>query len=237
MTHGRHCGRTAFALLLVAVSAWRLAAAQEGETALYNPEAVVPPQCYTKHQARFNPCYMCHQSHDEPRLNRMDDENLQAEYDFADVAFKNHWTNLFVDRRPLTTAIGDRDILAYIRQENYSGLASRLKASGWKGYIPRLQNLESGGVAFDERGLARDGSGWVAFNYKPLPSTFWPTNGSTDDVMIRLPARFRQTAQGTPDTDIYYLNLTLVEAAIKNVAQIPIAPVDERRLGTGGRCL
>ena len=46
-------------------------------------------------------------------------------------------------------------------------------------------DLERG---FDEHGFARDGSGWRALRYKPFPGTFWPTNGSTDDVFVRLPA-------------------------------------------------
>lgn len=214
---------------MLALNPWP--SAYPGQDALYNPEAVVPPQCYTKHEARFNPCYMCHQSHDGRRLNAMDDQRLQVEYDFADVALRNHWTGLFVDRRPLIEAISDDQVLAYIRNENYSALAARLQAAGWKGYVPRLRGLENAAAAFDDSGLARDGSGWVAFNYKPLPSTFWPTNGSTDDVMIRLPERFRQTAQGQADERIYFLNLALVEIAIKDLAQIPIAPADERALG------
>jgi len=199
---------------------------------LYNPEAVVPPQCYTRHEGRFNPCYVCHQSHDEhARLNQMDDQRLQSEYDFAEVAFRNHWTNLFVDRRPAMAKITDAEIHAWVAEDNFAQLAPRLDASGWGGYVPRLANLAAGPGAFDDRGLARDGSGWVAFNYKPLPSTFWPTNGSADDVMIRLPERFRTRRDGQPDADIYFLNLALVEAAVKDLDAVPVAPVDERSLG------
>ncbi|TMO83484.1 hypothetical protein CWC13_20075, partial [Pseudoalteromonas ruthenica] len=68
--------------------------------------------------------------------------------------------------------------------------------------------------AFDEMGFARDGSGWVAFNYKPFPSTFWPTNGSTGDVMIRLPEAFRSKG-GVYNQDVYLANLSLVELALK----------------------
>jgi hypothetical protein len=91
---------------------------------LYNAEAVVPPQCYTKHEGRFNPCYVCHQDHGgSERLNAMNDQRLQLEYDFVEVALKNHWTNLFVDRRPLIAQIADKQILDYISRDNYSPLA------------------------------------------------------------------------------------------------------------------
>jgi hypothetical protein len=198
----------------------------------YNAEAVVPPQCYTKHEGRFNPCYVCHQDHGgSERLNAMNDQRLQSEYDFVDVALKNHWTNLFVDRRPLIAQIEDKQILDYISRDNYSPLAARLKQSGWEGYTPEIKDLQKAGVAFDSHGIARDGSGWVAFNYKPLPSTFWPTNGSTDDVMIRLPEAFRNDAEGNYDRDIYLLNLSIAEAAIKDLSEISVPPADEKRIG------
>lgn len=199
---------------------------------LYNAEAVVPPQCYTKHEGRFNPCYVCHQDHGgNERLNAMNDQRLQSEYDFVEVALKNHWTNLFVDRRPLIARIEDKRILDYISRDNYSPLAARLKQSGWEGYTPEIKDLQKAGEAFDSHGMARDGSGWVAFNYKPLPSTFWPTNGSTDDVMIRLPEAFRNDAEGNYDREIYLLNLSIAEAAIKDLSEISVPPADEKRIG------
>jgi len=203
-----------------------------GGASLYNPEAVVPPQCYTKHEGTHNPCYVCHQSHDgERRLNAMNDARLQSEYDFAEEAFHNHWTNLFVDRAGAVAAVSDRQILEYVGQDNYTPLVARLEELGWPGYVPRVQNLEKGPDAFDEDGFARDGSGWVAFNYKPLPSTFWPTNGSTDDVFVRLPPRFRSNADGEPERGIYKLNLSALEAAIKDLTTISIAATDETALG------
>jgi len=202
------------------------------EDEMYNPEAIVPPQCYTKHEGRFNACYVCHQDHKGgERLNAMNDQRLQSEYDFAEVALKNHWTNLFVDRRPLIAKIDDREILEYIDDDNYSGLASRLERSGWRGFIPRIDRLHEAAAAFDVRGFARDGSGWVAFNYKPLPSTFWPTNGSTDDVMVRLPDKFRKDADGNYSPEIYLINLSIAEAAIKNLDEVSIPETDEQQIG------
>jgi hypothetical protein len=31
---------------------------------IFNNEATVPPQCYTKTEGRHNPCYTCHQMYD-----------------------------------------------------------------------------------------------------------------------------------------------------------------------------
>jgi hypothetical protein len=43
---------------------------------------VIPPQCYTRTEGRFNPCYTCHQSHPhtDGRPNLMDDGHLQGAY-------------------------------------------------------------------------------------------------------------------------------------------------------------
>jgi hypothetical protein len=199
---------------------------------MYNAEAIVPPQCYTRHEAAHNPCYTCHQSYPETdRPNYMQDQVLQSEYAFSDVGETNHWKNLFVDRSKAVAEITDAEILTYIAQDNYSGLADRLRAQGYEGYIPTLRDLHKGADAFDNQGFAKDGSGWVAFNYKPQPSTFWPTNGATDDVMIRLPARFRRTASGEASRDVYMANLAIAEAAIKDTARIDLPAVNETTIG------
>ncbi|WP_308364287.1 MULTISPECIES: hypothetical protein [unclassified Microbulbifer] len=197
-------------------------------TALYNREAIIPPQCYTRTEEKHNPCYVCHQNTIAERENRMSDGELQLAYSFSDIGMTNHWRNLFEDRRERVSAISDEEILDWINEDNYSALAPRLRAAGFEGWIPDLENLEQGAAAFDEQGLAKDGSGWVAFNYKPLPSTFWPTNGSTDDVMIRLPEVFRTTSDGTPSKDIYKANLAILEANIKGLTEVTTPPIDER---------
>lgn len=200
--------------------------------ALYNPEAVIPPQCYTRTDTQYNPCYVCHQAAVPGRENRMDDGILQQEYQFSEVGLNNHWQNLFEDRSARVAAISEAEILAWIEEDNYSALAPRLRAAGFKGWIPDLAGLQSGAEAFDEHGLARDGSAWVAFNYKPMPSTFWPTNGSTDDVMIRLAPEMRQTAAGIESADVYRANLALVEANIKGMDEITTLPLDESVIGS-----
>jgi len=197
----------------------------------YNREAPVPPQCYTRHEAKHNPCYVCHQNSKPGFENLQRDHELQSNYDFSDLGFTNQWTNLFEDRRERIDGISDEEITMWIRQDNYSELAPRLRDAGFAGWIPDLANLEQAGDAFDHRGLAKDGSHWIAFNYKPFPSTFWPTNGATDDVMIRLPNAFRTTDGGEASFDVYAANLALLETGVKNIDAVTSFPIDERVIG------
>jgi len=196
-----------------------------------NPEAVIPPQCYTRTEGKHNPCYVCHQNQIPGRENRMNDARLQVAYSFSETGLTNHWWNLFEDRSARVLAISDEEILAWIATDNFSELAGRLREAAFRGFVPELRGLAGGAAAFDEDGFARDGSGWVAFNYKPFPSTFWPTNGSTDDVMIRLPEKFRRNAQGEESRAVYQANLAKLEAAIKGYDAIESAPLDERAIG------
>ncbi|HEY0945394.1 MAG TPA: hypothetical protein VGD81_09000 [Opitutaceae bacterium] len=196
-----------------------------------NREAIVPPQCYTKTGGINNPCYTCHQDALPGRENVMNDLDLQQAYSFSELGMTNHWKNLFEDRTERVAAISDDEILAYVQEENYSELPGRLREAGFRGWIPDLANVQLGPEAFDAEGFARDGSGWVAFTYKPFPSTFWPTNGSTDDVMIRLPEAFRTDRAGAAQPDVYKANLAILEAKIKGVAEIGCLPLDENKVG------
>jgi hypothetical protein len=198
---------------------------------VYNREAVVPPQCYTKTNGYYNPCYTCHQDARPGRENVMNDLDLQEAYSFSEVGLTNHWKNLFEDRRERVAAISDAEIIAYVSQDNYSELPERLRAAGFNGWIPDLADLQRGADAFDRDGFARDGSHWVAYSYKPFPSTFWPTNGAIDDVMIRLPERFRTDRDGRYSRDVYRANLAIVEGRIKGLNEVGCLPVDERRIG------
>src|SRR3546814_4698355 len=56
-----------------------------------------------------------------------------------------------------------------------------------------------------------------------------PTNGSFDDVLVRLPAAFRERDDGTPDLQIYKTNLAITEALVRR-HNVPIAATDERAL-------
>lgn len=198
---------------------------------MYNREAIVPPMCYTRTEGQHNPCYVCHQDKIKGRPNEMDDGDLQEAYSFSRLGSTNHWSNLFEDRTERMAAISDEDIQAWVAQDNYSELAPRLRAAEFKGYIPDLSNLQLAADAFDEGGFARDGSHWVAFNYMPMPSSFWPTNGATDDVMIRLPEPFRNTTAGEYSRAIYLANLAIVEANIKGLESITVPPIDENEIG------
>ncbi|MBY5920187.1 hypothetical protein [Ferrimonas balearica] len=197
---------------------------------LYNGESVIPPQCYTRTEGQYNPCYVCHQSYRDGRPNIMNDGDLQGSYEFSELGFNNHWQNLFRDRRAQIAAIENAEIDAYIQQDNYTPWIARLKAGDWQGAIPEIRGLAYPERAFDREGFARDGSQWVAFNYKPFPSTFWPTNGSAGDVMIRLPAPFRQV-DGVENRDLYLANLSLLEMAIKQQDSLSVPALSERRAG------
>jgi len=199
---------------------------------MYNREAVIPPQCYTRSEGRYNACYVCHQSEIPGRENIMNDLGLQQEYSFSDLGFTNQWRNLHEDRRQRIASISDEEMSGYVKQDNYSELPERLRAAHFSGWIPDMKDYQNASSAVDPHGHAKDGSGWVAFHYKPFPSTFWPTNGSFDDVLIRLDSPFRRDASGQENRDTYQANLTLLECAIKGLKQIESPRIDESKVGT-----
>jgi len=199
---------------------------------MHNRETPIPPQCYTDSNGVHNPCYVCHQDAIPGRENTQNDRDLQEAYSFSDEGLTNHWYNLFKDRSERVNQISDAEILDYINQDNYSDLAQRLTDAGYSGWKPDLANLADGPAAFDQDGFAKDGSWWVAFSYKPLPSTFWPTQGSTDDVMIRLPPEFYKKADGSLSRAVYKANLAILEANIKGYPKIGSWAIDEHEVGT-----
>lgn len=211
------------------------AAAEKARGRIGNVLAHIPPQCYTKTDGVANPCWVCHTG--ENQLNGADDWALQAQYQLNPMGRTNHWTNLFVDRSAAIAAQGDAETLRYVREDNYAPLRAalaRLPASRRPRWQPDLDLAQ--GFAAD--GFARDGSAWRAFRYKPFPGTFWPTNGSADDVMIRLPAPFRQDAAGHASPAVYRVNLAIVEAAVAApdtradaALELPTEPLDERAAG------
>ena len=211
-----------------------------------NRVSYIPPQCYTNpvdsNGVVSNPCYACHTESKRP--NFLNDIDVQLSYNFPESGVVNNWTNLFKDRTTQVAAISDAEIQRYVREDNYFAanggiiLAAKLanppaewdrNGDGqWGGYVPDAW------FHFDEQGfdIAPNGdmSGWRVFAYYPFPGTFMPTNGSTDDVMIRLPEMFRQLADGTFDRETYIVNLAIVEAMMKET-NIQIEPVDESRWG------
>lgn len=222
-----------FAAGLLAAEYDPLAKALEALGQVGNPEAPVVSQCYTKTGGGPNPCWVCHTV--AQGTNYRDDAYLQEQYDFSDIGWNNYWSNLFVDRRAQAAEISDDEILAYIRGDNYTALRQTLaEREDYPGYVPDL-DLAQG---WDEQGFARDGSGWRAVRFKPFPGTYWPTNGSTSDVFIRLPEAFRRDGEGNPSREVYRVNLSILEVAmgvpptVSNRGLVrEIEPVDETAAG------
>ncbi len=204
--------------------------------------------CYTKtkdtQDRAHNPCYACHNRNIPPNYV-MEDEQLQAAYDFPAPALKNPFSNLFKDFSQDIAHISDREIIEYVDRSNYFDtkgeivLAKKLRHLSedwdldgdgkWSGFVPDCY------YRFDRKGFDRDPkgtpTGWVAFAYAPFLGTFWPTNGSTDDVLIRLPQAFRSAEDSDEfNATIYRVNLAIVEALVKR-RSIAIDAVDEKRLG------
>lgn len=211
----------------------------------------IPPQCYTQTEQKVNngqvarvhnPCFVCHTKSLAPNFN--DDADLQLAYAFTPSMQRNPWSNLFKDYRPAIAKISDAKILAYIQQSNYLShgkllLADRLERhlakswdvnqdGKWNGYVPDAY------FHFDNQGFdhAPNGqfTGWRAFGYRPFMGAFWPTNGSTDDVLIRLDNPFQQDETGQFSLAVYKLNLAIVEAMIQR-RDVPIPSTDEKRYG------
>lgn len=213
---------------------------------LNNPAAYVTSQCYTKtideNNITHNPCFSCHIDSQEP--NYINDGDLQTNYDMREYTKVNHYTNLFKDRTGYVESLKDEDILDYIRVDNYKDgsnkllLAKKLQklpsawdVNGdgvWNGYMPDCSfNFDTEGFDRSEAGVY---SGWRAFAYYPFLGTFWPTNGSFDDVLIRLPKEFRENAQSEFSLEVYRINLAIVESLIKE-SDVKIDEVDETLYG------
>lgn len=211
------------------------ATAEKARGRIDNVLAHIPPQCYTQTDGRANPCWVCHTGTNNK--NGADDWELQAQYQFNAMGRSNHWAHLFVDRSQAIAAQRDADTLAYVRHDNYTPLRAalrRLPAAQQPRWMPDLDTAQG----FDSAGFARDGSGWRAFRYKPFPGTFWPTNGSMDDVLIRLPVAFRQDAVGQPSLAVYRINLAIVEAVVAvpdtradDALDLPTEALDETLAG------
>lgn len=218
------------ALLFSAVNLFSLEVDLKNKT-LYNQTAFITSQCYTKTidelEDKHNPCYACHTTSKEP--NYFSDEDLQENYSFPEYAQKNRWINLFKDRTKEIVKISDEEINNYIRTDNYKDskgniyLANKLnnlnpnwdenENGKWDGYIPDCYfNFDNNGF---DRDLNNNLTGWRVFAYYPFLGTFWPTNGSFDDVIIRLPEIFRKDIDGKIDLKIYDKNLKIVEDLVK----------------------
>ncbi len=210
-----------------------------------NSGAYVSSQCYTKTTDTkggvHNPCFTCHIDSKEP--NYINDWSLQSDNSFGDYTKVNRFTNLFKDRSAIVSQISDEEILSYVRENNYiqNGqilLVNRLNDvpsdwdinndGNWSGYTPDCY------FSFDNEGFDKAPDGnytrWRAFGYYPFLGTFWPTNGSTDDTLIRLPKEFALDANSSFNLDVYKLNLSIVESLIKQ-KNVAIDATDESKYG------
>ncbi len=234
-------------LLIFNIFAYSLEINLKSKT-VHNETAYITSQCYTKTEDSknknilYNPCFGCHTKNKEPNYTLYDDD-LQLAYDFPSPAFKNPWTNLFKDRTEDIQKISDVQIMEYVRESNYKRndeIILKKKLSNlseewdfndngkWDGYIPDCH------FDFDKEGFDKDPkgefTGWRSFAYHPFLGTFWPTNGSTDDVLIRLEKAFQEDENGNFNKEVYKLNLSIIEALIKQET-VNIDPVDEKKYG------
>lgn len=216
-------------------------------TAANNRGVYVTSQCYTKTQDEnggvHNPCFSCHINSKEP--NYINDADLQEAYDFSEYTKVNRFTNLFKDRTEAVAKISDEEILHYVREDNYLESNGTIKLANKLQNIPSVWDINENGkwdgyipdcyFSFDNEGFDKDPNGdhtgWRAFGYYPFLGTFWPTNGSTDDVLIRLPKEFRQNAAGEFDPAVYKVNLAIVESLIKEQDVTLEMEVDENSFG------
>ncbi len=213
---------------------------------LRNRVAYIPPQCFTKTRGADgkpkNPCYACHTRSEAP--NYVNDDDLQLTLTFPEPATRNPWSNLRSPPIARAPAMSDEEVLAYVRESNYFDTGGQIALTRalekpppdwdtngngrWDGFTPDVR------FAFDAQGFdhGSDGAlnGWRAFAYYPFVGTFFPTNGSTDDVLIRLDPAMREDAAGRFDLATYILNLAIVEALIRR-ADVAIDPIDETGFG------
>lgn len=206
----------------------------EAQEKVENRVAYIPAQCYTKTEdkdgLKHNPCMSCHINSKRP--NYMNDSELQEVLAFTEYSKVNHFTNLFKDRSSQVNAISNKEILTYIRQDNYLNdkqeiLLAKSLPKKWRGYRPDCYfNFNNEGFDKDTKG---NFTGWRAFGYYPFLGMFFPTNGSTDDVLIRLPKAF-QMLNGKFDKTTYKVNLAIVETMIKET-NITIEEVNESLWG------
>jgi hypothetical protein len=213
--------------------------------ALTNRVAYIPPQCYAKTRREGgatanNPCYACHVRSQPP--NYVDDADLQVTLSFPVAAVTNPWTNVLDPPVAHAPPTSDDEVLAYVRRSNYfeggdlalAQTLDRIPGDDGTGFREWTGFRPDAWFSFDERGFDRrpDGTftGWRAFAYYPFLGTFFPTNGSMDDVLIRLDAVLQEDALGRYDAHVYETNLAIVEALVTR-RDVSIDPTDERKWG------
>ena len=209
-----------------------------------HPSAYISQMCYTKtyddENNSYNPCFACHTKNLQPNYV-YENSDLQERYDFPSPALKNPFINNFIDFSKRVHEISDEEIIKYVNKSNYfdtnnniileyklNHLSKLWDSNGdgqWSGYIPDCYyNFDQNGFDIAPNGKT---TGWTAFAYTPFLGTFWPTNGSTDDVLIRLYSAFRTMNKNSDfNATVYKVNLAIVESLIKR-KDIKINPVNE----------
>ncbi|MCX8083834.1 MAG: hypothetical protein N3C60_02835 [Calditerrivibrio sp.] len=203
-----------------------------------NKGAYIPSMCYTKtideNGVVHNPCYPCHTVGKLP--NAMADTELQESYDFPTTMLENPYKNLFEDRSKEVNKISNDEMYTYIRKSNYLNdegdiILYKKLPKNWKGYIPDCYfNFDEDG--FDRNPKTGQYTGWRAYKYYPFQGTFWPTNGSTDDVIIRLPEYFMKNEKGEFDKKIWIANLNIIESFVKQADIVSNDYLDEKYIST-----
>ena len=209
---------------------------------LTNRVAYIPAQCFTRTSARANPCYTCHTAPEVPNYN--EDRELQLRLLLPEPAKKNPWSNVLDPPVLHAPHVADDAVLARVRSSNYFAadgslaLATSLASppadwdengnGSWDGFVPDAY------FHFDDQGFDHrpDGTltGWRAMAYYPFPGAFFPTNGSFDDVLVRLDPLLRTNGDGKPDQAVYALNFSIALALVTR-HDVPIDPVDETIYG------
>ena len=179
-----------------------------------NPFAYIPPQCWTKTRdaagAVHNPCYTCHVAAPRAQLRprrgsaallrlrrrRGGPQPLDQPVrrpparHRRDQPTPRSWPMSATDNHHAPTAHLDAGATAGARCRP-SG-TSTATASG-RVTAGRLVRLRRPRASTAIRPATAPAGAPIA--YKPLPGAFWPTNGSADDVAIRLPAPFRERSR------------------------------------------
>jgi hypothetical protein len=209
---------------------------------LTNRIAYIPAQCFTKTSDRANPCYTCHTEPETP--NYTNDGDLQLRLLLPEPAKKNPWSNVLDPPVLHVARLADGDVLTRVRATNYFAADGSLALAQalatppadwdengngkWDGYVPDAY------FHFDEDGFDHrpDGTatGWRAMAYYPFPGAFFPTNGSTDDVLVRLDPLLQTNGAGEHDDAVYKLNFAIALALVTR-HDVPVDPVNEATYG------
>ena len=176
-------------------------------------QGILPPECYLDQDGgSINSCKYCHTSGNEGAIR--DDAEKQRNYPSGENKYLN-----VLDPARLDVEVPPEDIpvdlTAFLDLDNYrAAIAARGDTPGMDGgagvykYFPDLIPESTGADGFAN-------NGWRAFKWKPSELA-WPRyNGRIQQNWIRLPEKFRVSADGSLDLDTYRQNLELLVDAMR----------------------